>query len=71
MEKHKFYQRLKEEMEKSPSLRKGQAAFNLMWSLFPNVANKYRGSDIDPFYLDDKTDRFITTCLNEVSNVKS
>lgn len=35
-------------------LRKGQRAFNALYDLFPDVANKLRGGSVDPFYWDDK-----------------
>ena len=34
------------------SWRMGQTAFNTLQALRPELAEKYRGSDIDPFYAD-------------------
>lgn len=52
-------------MDQNKKLRYGQAVFNTMHDLNPNVANKFRGSDYDPFYDDGKVDAFIQKCLEE------
>jgi len=36
-----------------PRWRKGQALFNAIYYVDPEIANKIRGSDIDPFHIDD------------------
>jgi hypothetical protein len=33
--------------------RSGQAAFNALWNVRPELADEIRGTDLDPFY-DDK-----------------
>lgn len=37
-----------------PSWRKGQAYFNYLYQLHPDVADKIRGTEFDPFYADHK-----------------
>jgi hypothetical protein len=39
--------------------RKGQAAFNIAYEMWPEVANKARGSLFDPFNNDSKLDDFL------------
>ena len=43
--------------------RSGQALFNALYSLYPNVADKIRGSDYDPFYIDGRRDSCLTKLL--------
>jgi len=42
-----------------PEHRKGQRAFNTLCSLQPRLANEVRGTDIDPFYSDERLKVFI------------
>ncbi len=42
-----------------PYLRYGQVIFNYVYSLYPEVANKIRGSEYDCFYEDEKVDFFL------------
>ena len=44
--------------ERHPSWRRGQAAFNTLSSLHPDLAEKVRGTAIDPFYRDEIGTRF-------------
>lgn len=37
-----------------PEWRKGQAYFNYLYQLHPDVADKIRGTEFDPFYADHK-----------------
>ena len=37
-----------------PEWRKGQAYFNYLYQLYPDVADKIRGTEFDPFYADHK-----------------
>jgi hypothetical protein len=65
MTKDDFYTKLVIYQYENKFLRKGQATFNLMYTLFPNKANKYRGSNIDPFHNDKNIDIFVNTILKE------
>lgn len=47
------------EKEKIPSLRIGQAFYNLLYSHFPLIADEIRGTAIDPFYNDTRLDECI------------
>ena len=39
-----------------PEWRKGQAYFNYLYQLHPDVADEIRGTEYDPFYADHKKD---------------
>ena len=49
-----------------PAWRKGQAYFNYLYQLHPDVANEIRGTEYDPFYLNSRIDKF----LNKISECK-
>jgi len=52
--------KLSNEMQKKhKDYRKGQAFFNSLHRLYPDVANKIRGTDKDPFYIDEKVNECI------------
>lgn len=46
-----------------PSYRYGQAVFNVMYELFPEKANAFRATAVDPFYQDEKAEEFIRRCF--------
>ena len=46
-----------------PKLRKGQAYFNYLYQLHPDVADEIRGTEFDPFYNDSRIEKF----LNKIS----
>ena len=46
-----------------PEWREGQAYFNYLYQLHPNVANEIRETEYDPFYNDSRIDKF----LNKIS----
>ena len=64
-----FYVLLEEYIKKWPLQRKGQVAFNLMNLLYPTIANELRGTHLDPFYNDDKTDDFIRLCISKIREI--
>ena len=43
--------------------RKGQAYFNYLYQLHPDVADEIRGTEYDPFYNDSRIEKF----LNKIS----
>lgn len=47
--------------------RHGQATFNAVYELWPNVANSLRGSTFDPFYDDSKVDLFLDSVLDQLT----
>lgn len=40
------------------SYRKGQAYFNALYEIYPEVADLIRGTDADPFYTDNRLAAF-------------
>lgn len=40
--------------------RNGQAAFNVLYSMHPELAQEIRGTDLDPFYDDSRLYAFYT-----------
>lgn len=44
--------------EPPPSYRAGQHAFNVLADRRPDLAERIRGSEDDPFYLDERLPRF-------------
>ena len=46
-----------------PFWRKGQAYFNYLYQLHPDVANEIRETEYDPFYNDSQIEKF----LNKIS----
>lgn len=41
--------------------RWGQSIFNAAYNLYPNEANKLRGSDVDCYHIDSNTNLFLKT----------
>lgn len=62
-----FYSKWTLYMADNPKLRKGQSIFNLMYDLYPQIANKYRATNLDPFYNDENINHFIEKCLTEIN----
>ena len=56
----KIEQLADEAMKEHPEWRKGQAFFNVLYTLFPDVANEIRGSSVDMFYDSSKINEFKT-----------
>lgn len=61
-----FYKKLRENLKKE-SWRYGQTVFNTMYTLHPDVAQKYCGTLIDPFHNDDVVDEFIEKCFEDMT----
>lgn len=55
---------VRETMKAHPSLRLGQTVFNTMLEFYPEKAEQYRGSDLDPFYRDERVKDFLRACLD-------
>lgn len=66
MTENEFHTKVTDAMSDNPRWRYGQAVFNVMYDLFPERANKYRGSHIDPFYKDNVAAEFINACWKVV-----
>ena len=65
MNKETFYRLLDIYIETNNILRRGQAAFNLLYSIKPKETNKYRNTKYDPFYDDNKIEIFVNKILKE------
>lgn len=52
-------------MEGDPFTRDGQDAFNLLNSLHPEIANRIRGTDIDPFHVDSRVRKMLIHLLEK------
>jgi len=63
--RQEFWKLLEDKMRDFPTWRKGQAVFNLMWSLDPEEAEKHRSSKIDPFFNDGVVKEFVNACIPE------
>lgn len=53
--------------ERSKHQRLGQWAFNLLQEIHPEIAEKIRGTDSDPFYVDAKVPDFLRRLLDFVT----
>lgn len=51
-------------MEAHPTWRKGQAYFNTLYFVNPQLADKVRGTLLDPFYKDDNIRAFMDWLIN-------
>lgn len=51
-----------------PGLRFGQAVFNTVYELWPVVAKRYRATELDPYYHDNRVNRFIQQCVQDRHN---
>lgn len=51
--------------------RLGQHAFNILHKIHPEIANKIRGSIVDPSYDDKYLPRFLCCLLNEFVEIKN
>jgi hypothetical protein len=54
-------------LRRYPAYRKGQAFFNACYELYPDIADKFRATDKDPFYNDGNIDAFLEA-VEEVLN---
>lgn len=62
-----FYEKLNKNIRLYPPYRYGQAVFNTMFELYPDVAQKYCGSKYDPFHDNTKINIFIEKCNEEIN----
>lgn len=54
-----FYKRLEKIQQENSHYRYGQAVFNTAYELYPNIAQEYCGTCIDPFHNDNRVNDFI------------
>lgn len=50
----RFNKMVNQAMQMYPNWRYGQTLFNILYSVAPYIANEIRGTNIDPFYVDDE-----------------
>lgn len=55
MDEYRYWQEVVKAYHNNPNWRYGQAAFNVLADVRPDLAEKIRGEDCDPFYLDRST----------------
>ena len=55
-----YFDRVAEECSKHPYYRVGQAMFNVLLDMEPELAEEIRGSDADPFYASVARDPRVT-----------
>ena len=66
MKQEEFVQFLGKIRTVPSGLRRGQHAFNVLSDLHPGVAARVRNTDDDPFYNDNKMDRFLSAVSKSV-----
>lgn len=54
---HHYYARLALLTHQCPALRPGQQRYNALHDVAPDVARRIRGTDLDPFYCDQRSPR--------------
>ena len=48
-----YHNRVRETLLDHPYIRQGQAMFNILYEMYPELAEQIRGTDLDPFHFDD------------------
>jgi len=66
MDRYKFLMKCIDIIGCNNDLRAGQVVFNEMYKWCPDVANKYRGSIIDPFHDSNNIQLFIEKCFDDI-----
>lgn len=51
-------------------IREGQAVFNAAYQLYPYHADMLRGTIYDPFYDDDRIEKFLNMLVSIINNIK-
>lgn len=63
----RFDETIKQYTKDNPNQRKGQIVFNVMYTMYPDAANLFRGTELDPFYNDKKIAKFTFECIKFVN----
>jgi hypothetical protein len=63
-----YWKRVWEAYKSHPNWRYPQAAFNVLWENRPDLAEIIRGTDKDPFYLENSTGAVWVDFTNFVHN---
>ena len=53
----------REYLKEYPNWREGQTFFNALYDLYPEVANKIRGTELDPFHNNHAIPRLLNHLL--------
>lgn len=53
---HEFWVKVDQHFAKNHDWRYGQSVFNVLLTYRPDLAEKIRGTDLDPFYSDNLSD---------------
>lgn len=66
-----YFEKVWDEFEAHPSWRAGQAFFNVLHEIRPDIANDIRGTAFDPFHRNDRIPKFLyhVASVWEVTNV--
>ena len=67
-EQHKEFMKLAADYAAMPSLRKGQAYFNALSAINPELTKEITGTDADPFYDNSKIGRFFQFIYSNVKD---
>jgi len=54
-----------QEQKRYPYMRIGQLFYNKLFAGYPDEAEKIRGTEFDPFYIDENIDKCIDKLLEE------
>ena len=46
-------------LPKPDRIRRGQHAFNVLYAMYPKLADTFRGGELDPFYQDKRLPDFL------------
>ena len=55
----------RQQHRENPDLRMGQSIFNTLFARHPALANEVRGSEVDPFYIDENLEAFFKEICTE------
>lgn len=53
-----YVEAVSDKLDTLPYWRKGQAAFNVLWEVRPDIANEVHTTKLDPFHRDDRLPEF-------------
>lgn len=59
------------ELKNHPSLRRGQAHWNVANGLWPQLTDSLHGTNVDPFYDDGRIGEFVIALYEKASNVET
>lgn len=57
------------DMLEHPEQRQGQRAFNTLCAFQPHLAEQYRSTDLDPFYMSERVPKFVLVATKELMDM--